>query len=113
MVTGARQAFGRLIGLTTGFLLWSLMLVLLYAGHAVSCVSGRTGLAPSVWLWVILAAGLLAHVALVVVLAKRLDWRRNTDTINFINALTIALTVLSAIATVWTAIPVFGLTPCL
>lgn len=113
MVTGAGHAFGRLVGLTAGFLLWSLVLVLLYAGHGAGCATGQAGPSLSVWLWVILAAGLLAHIALAFMLARRLSWSRHSETINFINGLTIALTVLSAVATVWAAIPVFGLTPCL
>lgn len=102
--------FARLVLLTSPFILWSLGLVTLYAGHSLACEAG----APRAYLRAGLLAAGLAHIA-----AMLLLWRgvhrtsaESGRSPRFLRGLTITLAIAAVPALIALIAPAMILRPC-
>jgi hypothetical protein len=99
-------------GLVAGFALWSLAFVLLYGGHGLICsaalpIGESSARALLLSAWALMIAG---HVALIVWFVRRL--RAAETSVRFVRMASLVLAIAALGATVWTGIPLIGLTIC-
>ncbi len=105
-----------------GLLIFAAHFMFVYSANAVACARGLedvrilgAGLIP----FTVMLATLLALAAAGYVLALAMGWRgplrgepHNDPTSAFLRQITIALTLLSMVAIIWIALPLFIVTPC-
>ncbi len=110
--------FLALVTLVSGYVLWSLAFVALYAGHALSCAGSgaRPALGQPIAVWVLLglwALFIVAHLGLV-------QWVRRqprpdptqAGASRFLRAAMVALAATAGVATVWIGVPLLLVDPC-
>lgn len=104
----ARAPLLALVALVSGYVVWSLAFVAVYAGHSLACIVGAENpRAPVLALW---ALHLALHAGLLWALIR--GWRPAEEAVEYVRMGAIWLAATSAVVTLVTGAPALLLPPC-